>query len=184
MVSSENGFTKRWICFAHLWPVPRGISCWEQKHHRSEAALHHGSKTSVTGSENKKHQQSDPKLLEVNGSLLISFSVFGENPQGKYSFLKLVLQLVGPGGGIFHAYTTVRQMLPKHSSYKPQTILGKEGKKTPEVSGWQVWFALSDKCNIMPVNSECDSANRSGRHTHFELMWQITFRVLLNLSKA
>lgn len=76
----------------------------------------------------KKHQQSDPKLLEVNGSLLISFNVSGENPQGKYSFLKLVLQLMGPGGGIFHAYTTVRQMLPKYSYYKPQTIPGKEGK--------------------------------------------------------
>lgn len=77
----------------------------------------------------QKHRRLDPKLLEVNGSLLISFSVFGGNPQGKYSFLKLVLQLVGPGGGIFHAYTTVRKMLPKRSYYKPQTILGKEGKK-------------------------------------------------------
>lgn len=184
MVSSENGFTKRWICFIHLWSVPRGITCWEQRQHWSEAALHHGSKTSVTGSENKKHQQSDPKRLEVNGSLLISFSVFGENPQGKYSFLKLVLQLVGPGGGIFHAYTTVWQMLPKRSYYKPQTIPGKEGKKTPEVSGLQGWSALSDKSSIMPVNRECDSAHRSGHQTHFEPMWHIIFRVLLNASIA
>jgi len=84
----------------------------------------------------QKHQGLDPKLLEVNGNLLISFSVFGEGPQGKYSFLKLVLQLVGPGGGIFHAYTTVLQMLPSAFITIPKPYQGKKKRKKNHQGLW------------------------------------------------